>query len=130
VKVLLTESRVGESAQVEADLRAAGFEVTGCHRNGAFCRAMLPDGRCPLDDDVAPVDVVVVVRPADLAAMTIWEYGVLCAAAAEVPVIVTTMRDQLLPTIPPGLREITDNAVARGDVVAACYQAASAWPRR
>jgi hypothetical protein len=63
VRILLTETLLGASDDAMRALRAAGFRVTSCRRDGAICRALLTDDRCPLDDP-EPIGVTVVVRPA------------------------------------------------------------------
>ncbi|HEX5115128.1 MAG TPA: hypothetical protein VFW65_08015 [Pseudonocardiaceae bacterium] len=49
MRVQVTEAMFGESAPVQAALRAAGHDVIACHGDTGLCLALQPGRRCPLD---------------------------------------------------------------------------------
>ena len=91
-RVLLLTSDGDAVSDVEAELRAAGYDVRRCVDDDAApypCNG-LRDG-CPLDVD-GGVDVVLDVRRDPFAPPTLREVGVVCAQRSKVPVAVVDVR--------------------------------------
>ena len=90
MRILLTESDVGESGAASRTLEAAGHEVLRCVEPGAasFPCSGLSTGDCPID---GRVDVAVTVRSEPHAGPTERETGVVCALRHRVPVVVSSV---------------------------------------
>jgi hypothetical protein len=115
MKVLLVEGQPGVASEIEAELRAAGHQVTGCDAADPSvpCRGLDQVGDCPLDAN--DVDVAVVGRVGG--PLTAAERGALCAARRRIPVVVGGDPRNAV-SFGPGTH------MARDDLVAACERAA------
>ncbi|AHH96946.1 hypothetical protein GCM10010174_73960 [Kutzneria viridogrisea] len=99
--VLVTEQIAGDCADLVHALRELGCVVSTCHDAGGVCTAMSSARRCPLDGEPR-VDLLVDVR-AGGTEMTVREFGAICAARAELPVMLVAPERLRRPTVPWGL---------------------------
>jgi hypothetical protein len=121
MRILLTEQRPGDAAEVAARLGAAGHELTYCHgpRDGqAWCSQLGPDGRCPLAEE--HVSVVVDARATN-DPPTVRELGALCALRHGTAVVVAGPS----PAGTRGPWQLADARCKHEDVVEACRTATS-----
>jgi len=89
MRVLVVESHLGASQQLQDQLEQRGHRVLTCHADGLErrgCRAVDPEEGCPLD--VEPVDVAIDVRRTYHPDPRPLERGAICAVRARVPVVV------------------------------------------
>ena len=97
MRVLLTESAPGASAEAESRLREAGYDISFCHPDHRAdedgCVVLRGIGHCPLRTD-ADIAVVVDVRSPDAPAEpTAREFGTCCAVRNHVPLVVAGPAD-------------------------------------
>jgi hypothetical protein len=119
-RALIVSSDDEPLADVERELRDAGFDVWRCHEPGSPsypCVGILT-GECPLDV-AGGIDVAVDVRHHPWPAPTPREIGVTCAVRAGVPVVVVgrgshPFEDRAAATVDSirGLGDVCEDAIA------------------
>jgi hypothetical protein len=118
--VLVTEAQFGDGDRLARRLREFGIRVTTCHDRVGFCQALVPGGRCPLDDLAGPVDVVVDVRgPGE--ELTAREYGAVCAVRAGRPLWIVGPDPDAPAAVPVALRDLARTATEE-DFLALCLR--------
>jgi hypothetical protein len=88
MRILVTESRIGESAEVIREAEDRDHEVLRCQPiddEVMPCLGLTGDASCPIDDGV---DVVIDVHPARDGRLTPRELCVVCSVKCDVPVVV------------------------------------------
>ena len=116
--IMLTEAHFGDSDPLARRLRELGVRVSACHERTGFCRALQVGDRCPLDDLIDRVDLVVDVRGSS-DELTTREYGVICAERAKRPAWVVGNVPDVPGTVPAAVRN-TAIPGTQDELVAKC----------
>jgi hypothetical protein len=88
MRILLTETRAGDSATIERIARYRGVEIARCQPTIGHvtpCISLCRGVACPLDDHV---DAVIDVHADGTDALSTRELGVVCAMRAGLPIVV------------------------------------------